>query len=251
MIKQNTLARYLEPLLRGDRKACRIVIEEILQSGIPANSVYVHVIWPIMIEIERLLRTDKITKTQEHLATRINRTIVDQLQNKLPRRPEKNKKIVVCCAANELQELGAQMMVDLFECNGWEVRFLGGGLTNDDILAFVNDYAPDILLIYGTTPKQAPDIRQLIDTIKTVNAWPHLRTMVSGGLFNRAEGLWEEIGADLFASTLNEATQVASGYNEAPRCDRRTINRRKKKRQAIQQLRSNEKQRETTEVLTN
>ena len=75
--------------------------------------------------------------------------------------------------------------------------------------------------------------------------------MVSGGLFNRAEGLWEEIGADLFASTLNEATQVASGYNEAPRCDRRTINRRKKKRQAIQQLRSNEKQRETTEVLTN
>jgi methanogenic corrinoid protein MtbC1 len=250
MIKQNTLARYLEPLLRGDRKACRAVIEEILQSGVPANSVYVHVIWPIMIEIERLLRTDKITKTQEHLATRINRTIVDQLQNKLPRRHEKNKKIVICCAANELQELGAQMMVDLFECNGWEVRFLGGGLTNDDILAFVNNYAPDILLIYGTAPKQAPEIRQLIDTIKTVNAWPHLRIMVSGGLFNRAEGLWEEIGADLFAATLNEATQVATSYDEAPRCDRRTINRRKKKRQAIQQLQSNEKQQETTAIIT-
>ncbi len=250
MIKQNTLARYLEPLLRGDRKACRAVIEEILQSGVPANSVYVHVIWPIMIEIENLLRTDKITKTQEHLATRINRTIVDQLQNKLPRRPEKNKKIVICCAANELQELGAQMMVDMFESNGWEIRFLGGGLTNDDILAFVNEYAPDILLIYGTAPKQAPDIRQLIDTIKIVNAWPHLRIMVSGGLFNRAEGLWEEIGADLFAATLNEATQVAAGYDEVPRCDRRTINRRKKRRQAIQLIQSNEIQKETTAVLT-
>jgi methanogenic corrinoid protein MtbC1 len=240
MLKQDTLAKYLESLLNGDRKACRAVIEEILQSGVPTNSVYLDVIWPIMMEVEKLLRSDKITITQEHLATRINRTIVDQLQNKLPRRPEKNKKIVICCAANELQELGAQMMVDLFECNGWEVRFLGGGLTNDDMLAYVNEYAPDILLIYGTTPKHAPDIRRLIDTIKNVNAWPHLRIMLSGGLFNRAEGLWEEIGADMFASTVQEAIQLASNYDEIPRFDRRTINRRKKNRQAIQQLQSNE-----------
>ncbi|MHC4679759.1 MAG: B12-binding domain-containing protein [Planctomycetota bacterium] len=61
MIKQNTLARYLEPLLRGDRKACRAVIEETLQSGIPANSVYVHLVWPVMVEIEKLLREDRIT----------------------------------------------------------------------------------------------------------------------------------------------------------------------------------------------
>jgi len=240
MVKQQTLSRYLQPLLRGDRKACRAVIEEILQSGVPANSVYIHVIWPIMVEIEKLLRTDKITPTQEHLATRINRTIIDQLQNKLPRRPSRNKKIAVCCAADQLQELGAQMLVDLFESDGWEVRFLGGGLTNDDIFAFVNEYAPDILLIYGTIPKQAPAVRRLIDTIKTVNAWPHMRIMVSGGLFNRAEGLWEEIGADLFAATALEAIQVASNHNEIPRCDRRTINRRKRRRQPLPQLQPNQ-----------
>ncbi len=232
MVKSNIIEKYLESLLRGDRKNCRSVIEEILQSGIPANSVYIDVIWPIMMEVEKLVRRDKITNIQEHLATRINRTIVDQLQNKLPRRPEKKKKIVVCCAANELQELGAQIMVDLFESNGWEVRFLGGGLTNDDILAYVNEYAPDILLIYGTMPKQAPEVRRLIDTIKAVNAWPHLRIMVSGGLFSRAEELWEEIGADLFIATIQEAIQVASDYDEIPRCERRTINRRKKRRLA-------------------
>jgi len=240
MIKEDILARYLQPLLRGDRKACRTVIEETLQSGVPANSVYIHVIWPIMVEIEQLLRVDKISLTQEHLATRINRTIVDQLQNKLPRRPSKNKKIAVCCAPNELQELGAQMIADLFESDGWEVRFLGGGLTNDDIYAFINEYAPDLLLIYGTAPRQAPDIRRLIDTIKAVNAWPHMRIMVSGGLFNRAEGLWEEIGADAFAATALEAVQIASSNDEIPRCERRTINRRKKRSQTIPQPQSDE-----------
>jgi methanogenic corrinoid protein MtbC1 len=235
MIKQDILARYLEPLLRGDRKACRAVIEEALQSGIPANSVYVDIVWPIMVEIEKLLRDDKITPVQEHLATRVNRTIVDQLQNKLPRRPSKNKKIVVCCAPDELQELGAQMMIDLFESDGWEVRFLGGGLTNDDILAFVHEYAPAILLIYGTAPKQAPDVRRLIDTVKSVNAWPNMRIMVSGGLFNRAEGLWQEMEADLYASTALEALGVASSEEPIARGEHRTINRRRKRRQVVQE----------------
>jgi len=233
MIKEDTLGRYLDPLLRGDRTACRGVIEEALQSGIPANSVYVHIVWPIMVEIEKLLRAARITPTQEHLATRINRTIVDQLQNKLPRRPTKNKKLVVCCAPAELQELGAQMLTDLFESDGWEVRFLGSGLSNDDILAFINQYAPDVLLIYGTAPKQAPNVRRLIDTIKTINAWPDMRIMVSGGLFNRAEGLWEEMEADLYAATPIEALQVASNQDQIPRYERRTINRRRKRRLGI------------------
>jgi methanogenic corrinoid protein MtbC1 len=233
MVKEETLARYLEPLLRGDRTACRGVIEEALQTGIPANSVYMHIVWPIMVEIENLLRKGRISPIQEHLATRINRTIVDQLQNKLPRRPVKQKKIVVSCAQDELQELGAQMLTDLFESDGWEVRFLGGGLTNDDVLAFINAYAPDILLIYGTAPKQAPQVRELIDTIKSIDAWPNLRVMVSGGLFNRAEGLWEEMEADMFAATPAEALHIAGSHEDMPRRERRTINRRKKRRRAV------------------
>jgi MerR family transcriptional regulator, light-induced transcriptional regulator len=233
MIKDEALTRYLAALLIGDRQACRKVVEETLQRGVPANCVYVDMIWPVMVTIDKLLRQDRITPIQEHLATRINRTIVDQLQNKLPRRPGRSKKVAICCAESELQELGAQMMADLFESDGWEVRFLGGGLTNDDLFAYVNDYAPDLLLPYGTKPKQAPQVRQLIDTIKTVNAWPDMKIMVSGGLFNRADGLWEEIGADAFAANPGEALVVASDENPSPYIAQRTINRRKKKKPAI------------------
>lgn len=232
MVKEEILARYLEALLQGDRSTCRSVIEETMQRGVPANSIYLHLIWPVIAEIERLSRTDRITAVQEHLATRINRTIVDQLQNKLPRRTAKYKKVAVCCSREELQELGAQMIADLFESDGWQVRFLGGGLSNDDIFAYINEYAPDVLLVYGTTPKQAPDVRRLIDRIRGVNAWPDMKIVVSGGLFNRAEGLWEEIGADGFAATAAEVLQVASDEQPAPSTDRRTVNRRKRRQQA-------------------
>lgn len=236
MIEEKVFEGYLKALLGGDRKQSRSVIERVLQAGIPANSVYVDVIWPVMVEIEKLSRSERIKPVQEHLATRINRTIVDQLQNKLPRRPDKNKKIIVCCAEDELQELGAQMMADLFESDGWEVKFPGGGLNNDDILAFVNEYGPDVLLVYGTEPRQAPQLRRLIDTIKGVAAWPGMRIMVSGGVFGRAEGLWEEIGADLYAETpvqaLGEAWKDKSESAEEP-CRQ---GRRKKRQMSAERI---------------
>jgi hypothetical protein len=55
-----------------------------------------------------------------------------------------------------------------------------------------------------------------------------MRIMLSGGVFNRAEGLWQEIGADLFAATAVEALHVAASDNPVEP-ESRTINRRKKR----------------------
>jgi methanogenic corrinoid protein MtbC1 len=228
MAKKYVLERYLSRLLNGDRAGCREIIEDTLKSGVPANSVYMDVIWPIMVEIDNLYDKDVINSAQEAFATRINRTIVDQLQNKLPRKTEKSKKVVVCSTSNEQGELGAQMITDLFESDGWEARFLGNSVNNDDIHSFINNYRPDVLLLYGITAKESPRIRHLIDKIKSVNALPDLKVMLSGGVFERAEGLWEEIGADMYASNAAEAVKIASAGDVDRIVPRRTIKRRKK-----------------------
>ena len=227
MITEQIMEKYMRAILAGDRTGCRKAIEEVMQSGTPATSVYMDIIWPMMVEIEKLHKTEQITASQEHMATRINRTIVDQLQNKLPHKQSRGKKIAICCSQSEIHELGAQMMADVFDSDGWEVKFLGGGLTSEDVLNFVNEYNPDILMIYGTEPQQAPEIRHLIDRVKDVHALGQLKIMVSGGLFNRAEGLWCEIGADMFAATAAEAVKIASGTQQEDAAELRTINRRK------------------------
>lgn len=228
MAKKYVLERYLDVLLKGDRSACRAVIEETLQSGVPANQVYMEVIWPIMVEINKLYRENRIDSAQEAFATRINRTIVDQLQNKLPRKPQKSKKIVVCSNTTEQAELGGQMIADLFESDGWETRLLGGSVNNDDIIAFVHSYHPDVLLLYGTEPRGAPGVRHLVDTLKEVNANPEMRVMLSGGIFDRADGLWEEIGADLYALTPHEAVKLASAEGDEIPVPHKTIKQRRK-----------------------
>jgi len=227
-IRSNTLERYLNALLSGDRSACRAIIEETLQSGVTACQVYMDIIWPIMLEIERLYREDRISSAQESLANRINRTIVDQLQNKLPRHPTRGRRVIICSVAEETAELGGQMTADLFESDGWETRFLGGSVDNNDILQFVHEFRPDVLVLYGITAPHAPRIRQLIDHIREVNAFPDMRILLSGGVFGRAPGLWEEIGADLYAPTAAEAVRIASAEDSEVPKPRRTIKRRKR-----------------------
>ena len=116
----------------------------------------------------------------------------------------------MACADGESEELGAQMCADLFEAEGWTVYFLGGGIPNDELLAMVGQLRPDILLIFGTKPAGVPEVRRLIDLIREVGANPTMNIMISGGVFNRAEGLWKEVNADLFASNMTEALKLAA-----------------------------------------
>ncbi len=52
--------------------------------------------------------------------------------------------------------------------------------------------------------------------------------MLSGGNLDRAEGLWEEVGADMHASTAAEAVKIAAADESERPQPRRTIKRRKK-----------------------
>jgi methanogenic corrinoid protein MtbC1 len=236
MVNEQLIARYLKSLLTGDRNECRVVIEEVLRSGVPAHQVYMDIIWPIMTEIDKLYRDDQIDSAQEAFASRINRTIINQLQNKLPRRAEKNKRVVIVTASSDKAELGGQMMNDLFESDGWDTRFLGGTAGNEDVMTFIHGYAPDILLLYGFNGEDAPAVRALIDTIRGVNAFPEMRIMLSGGVFSRAEGLWEEIGADLYAETAADAVMMAQVPPEKVPTPTRTIKSRTRGKEAAEEL---------------
>ena len=209
MITEEMKVNYLEKLLEGDRIGCRNIIGETLQTGTPVSTIYTELFWPVMNEVEQLYRNHHIDLIKEHMATRINRTLVDQLQSKLPRNENRGLKMIITCADDEPEELGAQMCSDLFESDGWEVRFLGGGVPNDEIMTMIAGLQPDIVFIYGVKPSGAPVVRKLMDTVRDIGACPKVRFMLSGGVFNRADGLWDEIGADLFAPTAKESLKVA------------------------------------------
>lgn len=206
----NLLDRFMEPLLTGDRQTCRRIFCQCLERSENATELYETLLWPAMERVDKLYRADRINVATEHMATRINRCLADQLQASLPRIQPNGRSVIICCADNEPEELGAQMCADLFESDGWSVHFVGGGVPHDEIMMLVGARRPTILLLYGTQPQGVPGVRKLIDTIREIGANPTMNILISGGVFNRAPGLWKEVNADLYARTIGQALELAN-----------------------------------------
>ncbi len=186
------------------------MLDAAMNEGLPVPQIYRSMIWPVMEQVAQMYREDRISLASEHMATRISRALADQLQTKLERGESNGKRMVLTCADGEPEELGAQMCADLFEAEGWDVYFVGGGVPDDEVLELVGRLRPELLLIFGTQPSGVPGVRRLIDLIREVGSNPTMNIMISGGVFNRAEGLWKEVNADLFAANAGEALELAA-----------------------------------------
>jgi methanogenic corrinoid protein MtbC1 len=204
--------QYMEHLFAGKRCGARELIFAAQDRGIAARKLLMMVIWPAMGQIEKLYREGHISRIVEHMATRINRMIADQLHAVLARQPKNGRRVVVVCGEGESEELGAQIMADMFEASGMSVWFLGAGVPDDEILQFVGQTRPDFLCIYGAKPVGVPGIRKLIEYIREVGVCEEMQILVSGGVFNRAEGLADEVKADLFAVNIREALKVVEEH---------------------------------------
>jgi methanogenic corrinoid protein MtbC1 len=199
--------RLFESLIVGDRPRARALVQQALSDGCSPRELLTDIFWPTYQTIDRLNRADQISTLSHHMATRLLRVIVDQTAARLPLAPRNGRSILCFCGPSQTDELGAQIAVDLLEAGGFEVCFGGARVANDEILASVNERCPSTLLLFASAPSDLPHIRELIDRIREINAHPQLQIAVGAGVFNRAEGLAEEIGADLWAATPQEIVE--------------------------------------------
>jgi len=196
--------RLFQALVTGDRASARLIVNETLEAGVSTEELTLRVYWPALEMINQLFRADQLTTLAHHYATRLLRTLVDQAQADYEQRESRGRKVLMFCGHGEAEDLAAQLTADLIEASGYEVFFSGGGIANDEILAEVGEHRPDVLLMFASSPSDAPHIRVLIDHIREVGACPEMQIVVGGGVFNRAAGLAEEIGADLWATDPRE-----------------------------------------------
>jgi methanogenic corrinoid protein MtbC1 len=137
------------------------------------------------------------------------------------------------CGPNEPNELAGQMAADMLEANGYEVIFAGGGVANDEIIKTIGQIKPAILAVFSSIPQDLPHVRMMIDDLHDMGVCPEVQIVVGGGVYNRAEGLAEEIGADLWAlSPSSLAETINACPDQRMDADQRTVGRRRRRTRA-------------------
>lgn len=215
-------------LVSGDRNAPRTLVEAAFENGISADVVARDVFWPTINNITNLYRNDQITRLAQQYATRSLSALIANVQTKYEIAESKNRTICLFCGPSELDDLAARLTADILEADGYTVFFGGGNIAQDDILEEIHNRRPDIMLMFSPGGSDGPVIRHLIDHIREINAFPEMQIVVGGGVFNRAPGLAEEIGADLWASDPEELLEELENNKDIRAdLDARTVGRGK------------------------
>lgn len=231
--QEQMVERLFESLVSGDRPGARSLVEQALIAGFTPEWLFAELFWPTYQSIDRLYRGDQLTLLSHHVATRLLRVLVDQTAMRLGMAPRNHRKVLCFCGPTDADELGAQLAVDLLECGGFTVEFAGGGIPGDEILGRVNESSADVLLMFASAPGDLPTVRQIIDQIRAVGALPNLQIAVGAGVFNRAEGLAEEIGADVWASCPTELVELlVEGNGRRASTEQRTVGKTRRKPKA-------------------
>ncbi|MCX7787440.1 MAG: cobalamin B12-binding domain-containing protein [Spirochaetes bacterium] len=116
--------------------------------------------------------------------------------------------MLVACIGKELHEIGARMVADFFELEGWDSYFIGANTPSESILQTVSDRRPDVVGLSVTLTVHLSELRSLVPRLKAINPVPKI--LVGGYPFNLAPTLFKRVGADGYGADAESAVLVAN-----------------------------------------
>jgi len=195
---------FLAAVLEGDHRKCLNIAKESIPTGKFIEQFYLHIIQPVMYEIGMLWERGTVSVAQEHLASAIVSRVMAST-SMLEVSPSKlMAKAVITSAPNEFHEIGAWMISDILEHEGWDVRYLGANTPANDLLELLRSYQPWVLAMSVTMPYNILKAKEIITAIKGDAELNKIIVIVGGRPFNENIELWRSTGADYFAANATE-----------------------------------------------
>ncbi|MFO0585276.1 MAG: cobalamin-dependent protein [Anaeromyxobacter sp.] len=183
LIRQETLARYLDDLLAGRREACRATVAELIANEVPVRALYEGLFRDSLYEVGRRWEAGQATVAHEHLATAITEELLGFVFPFAQPAAPARRTAVVSCAADEFHQVGGRIVADVLESSGWDVKFLGANTPVADLAGCVRDHDPDLVALSVTVLEHVTAAAQAIALVREVS--PGVPIAVGGQAFAR------------------------------------------------------------------
>jgi len=207
---------FLQSLLNADRHGAMALARDAVPDLSGLNAFYVNVVQPAMYAVGSMWESGELSVAREHLASAIVNRVMSAQYIELMESPENFRaRAVVTAGANEFHEIGATMVANALEADGWEVFFLGANTPVSELLEYVSAREFDLVAISATIPFNLEAIQNIIQGIR---AWPRdkqPKIMVGGQAFADYPELARKFGADGFAENSSQAVALAEKWLKA------------------------------------
>lgn len=206
---------FLNSILEGDHRQSLTISRDYLEQTKSLQSLYMQIIQPAMYEVGHMWERAEISVAQEHLASAVVSRVLASVNSLSQNSLNRKGKVVITAAEGELHEIGAWMISDIFQLEGWEIRYLGANTPGKDVISLMESYLPDVLAISVTMPFNIMKVKSLTDKLRKDVRHTLLKVMVGGRVFIDNPELCNSINSDAFASNVDEATHLIRSWSRS------------------------------------
>ena len=199
---------FLAAILGGQRQAAVNIVEEALRAGHSQVDIYVEVFTAALHRIGELWELNQISVAQEHMATSITQYAIAIIYPQMAPAAVRRGSMVVTGVSGELHQVGANLVADAMEANGWTVRFLGTNLPPSSVLSIVEESSADVLCISTTIVANLPSVAELVRTIRGKMGERAPKILLGGAAYRKAGQFAAEIGAAGVFTDLRPALTI-------------------------------------------
>jgi methanogenic corrinoid protein MtbC1 len=161
---------------------------------------------PALYNIGSQWSNGKITVGQEHTATSICQRVMALHYDKILGDIQNKKKILVTPSPTELHQIGARMVSDFLELNGYEVFYIcPKSITSDYIIKIIIDEDIEDIIISTTLISNLDSTRVLISQIKKQKK---VKVYVGGQAYTSDKQTAESVNADFYISSIDKLLEI-------------------------------------------
>lgn len=203
--------RFLRALLRADTADAILTAKQVVADRASVAPFYLEVVEPAMAEVGRLWESGKISVAQEHVATAMAHRAMASLYAPYVLTTPNRGRAIVLCATGELHEMGARMVADLLELDGWEVCYVGADVPVSELPSLFEP-PPFLAAISASMFFHVPRVLEIVALLRANPATAGVRIVVGGRAFVDQPELAERVGADERAVTAADAVLTAARW---------------------------------------
>lgn len=144
-IKQSHFLSFFNALVEGNKEKCTQIVQSLIDQRIDLKDIYIELFQTSLYRIGKLWDHNKMSIPEEHMATQIIESLISRFSPSLNRSMQ--KKCVVTCIDKEFHEIGAKMVSNVFELEGWKTYYLGASVPTKEIVKFVKQIDPEIIAL--------------------------------------------------------------------------------------------------------
>lgn len=213
LVTEEIYLSYLNALIAGDRIPCMEIVQELINKDIQIPDLYLNLFQRSLYRTGELWEQNLISVSVEHLATAITERLMALLEPKIFEGGFRSHSVIVACVADEYHQLGARMVADLFELNGWRGYFLGASTPVQDLLNMIDEKKPDIIALSLSIYFNLPTLLATLDRITTLH--PDLPILVGGQAFRwGGPGALAEYPTVIYIPSIEVLESVMEQYHD-------------------------------------